>query len=40
MDTIDRVRTNSPAPAQDRGILLTMYDDRTNLTKAGCPGLE
>jgi chromosome partitioning protein len=33
MDTIDRVRTSFNHPLQIEGILLTMYDDRTNLTK-------
>lgn len=33
MDTIDRVREAFGHPLQIEGILLTMYDDRTNLTK-------
>lgn len=33
MDTIDRVRDSFGHPLQIEGILLTMYDDRTNLTK-------
>ena len=33
MDTIDRVRDSFGHPLQVEGILLTMYDDRTNLTR-------
>ena len=33
MDTIDRIRESFSHPIQIEGILLTMYDDRTNLTK-------
>jgi chromosome partitioning protein len=33
MDTIDRVRQAFNAPLQIEGVLLTMYDDRTNLTR-------
>jgi chromosome partitioning protein len=33
MDTIDRVRENLGHPLEVGGILLTMYDDRTNLTR-------
>lgn len=33
MDTIDRVRDSFGHPLQIEGILLTMYDERTNLTK-------
>lgn len=33
MDTIDRVRDSFGHPLKIEGILLTMYDDRTNLTK-------
>jgi chromosome partitioning protein len=33
MDTIDRVRDSFQHPLQVEGILLTMYDDRTNLTR-------
>jgi chromosome partitioning protein len=33
MDTIDRVRDSFGHPLQIEGILLTMYDDRTNLTR-------
>src|SRR5579884_4226306 len=33
MDTIDRVRESFSHPIQIEGILLTMYDDRTNLTR-------
>ena len=33
IDTIDRVRDSFGHPLQIEGILLTMYDDRTNLTK-------
>jgi len=33
MDTIDRVRDAFSHPIQIEGILLTMYDDRTNLTR-------
>jgi chromosome partitioning protein len=33
MDTIDRVRESFGHPIAIEGILLTMYDDRTNLTK-------
>jgi chromosome partitioning protein len=33
MDTIDRIREGFQHPLQIEGILLTMYDDRTNLTK-------
>ena len=33
MDTIDRVRDSFSHPLQIEGILLTMYDDRTNLTR-------
>jgi chromosome partitioning protein len=33
MDTIDRVRSAFDHPLEIAGILLTMYDDRTNLTR-------
>jgi len=33
MDTIERVRASFSHPIKIEGILLTMYDDRTNLTK-------
>jgi chromosome partitioning protein len=33
MDTVDRVRQAFNAPLQVEGVLLTMYDDRTNLTR-------
>jgi chromosome partitioning protein len=33
MDTIDRVRESFDHPIQIEGILLTMFDDRTNLTR-------
>jgi len=33
MDTIDRIRDSFQHPLQIEGILLTMYDDRTNLTR-------
>jgi chromosome partitioning protein len=33
MDTIDRVRESFQHPLQVEGILLTMFDDRTNLTR-------
>lgn len=33
MDTIDKVRESFAHPLKIEGILLTMYDDRTNLTK-------
>ena len=33
MDTIDRIREAFQHPLEVEGILLTMYDDRTNLTK-------
>ena len=33
MDTIDRIRDSFDHPLQVEGILLTMYDDRTNLTR-------
>jgi len=33
MDTIDRVRDSFHHPLEIEGILLTMYDDRTNLTR-------
>jgi len=33
MDTIDKVRESFMHPLQVEGILLTMYDDRTNLTR-------
>jgi chromosome partitioning protein len=33
MDTIDRVRASFDRPLAVTGILLTMYDDRTNLTR-------
>src|SRR5579863_3508679 len=33
MDTIDRIRDSFGHPIQIEGILLTMYDDRTNLTR-------
>jgi chromosome partitioning protein len=33
MDTIDRVRDGLDHPLEIAGILLTMYDDRTNLTR-------
>jgi chromosome partitioning protein len=33
MDTIERVRDSFQHPLQVEGILLTMFDDRTNLTR-------
>ena len=33
MDTIDKVREGFSHPLRIEGILLTMYDDRTNLTR-------
>jgi chromosome partitioning protein len=33
MDTIDRIRDGFQHPLEIAGILLTMYDDRTNLTR-------
>jgi chromosome partitioning protein len=33
MDTIDRIRDSFQHPLQVEGILLTMFDDRTNLTR-------
>jgi chromosome partitioning protein len=33
MDTIDRIRESFQHPLAVEGILLTMYDDRTNLTR-------
>lgn len=33
MDTVDRIRDSFQHPLQIGGILLTMYDDRTNLTR-------
>jgi chromosome partitioning protein len=33
LDTIDRVRESFGHPLRTEGVLLTMYDDRTNLTK-------
>src|SRR5664279_3480549 len=33
MDTIDRIRDSFQHPLAIAGILLTMYDDRTNLTR-------
>ena len=33
MDTVDRIRTAFQHPLQLEGILLTMFDDRTNLTR-------
>jgi chromosome partitioning protein len=33
MDTVDRVKESFHHPLQVEGVLLTMYDDRTNLTK-------
>jgi chromosome partitioning protein len=33
MDTIDRIRESFHHPLEIAGILLTMYDDRTNLTR-------
>jgi chromosome partitioning protein len=33
MDTIDRIAASFQHPLQIEGILLTMYDDRTNLTR-------
>jgi chromosome partitioning protein len=33
MDTIDRVKSSFNQPLQIEGVLLTMYDDRTNLTR-------
>ena len=33
MDTIDRIRDSFDHPLSIEGILLTMYDDRTNLTR-------
>jgi chromosome partitioning protein len=33
MDTVDRIRDSFKHPLRIEGVLLTMYDDRTNLTK-------
>jgi chromosome partitioning protein len=33
LDTIDRLRESFGHPLETEGVLLTMYDDRTNLTK-------
>jgi chromosome partitioning protein len=33
MDTVDRIRTSFAHPLAIEGILLTMFDDRTNLTR-------
>jgi chromosome partitioning protein len=33
MDTIDRIQSSFQHPLEVEGILLTMYDDRTNLTR-------
>jgi len=33
MDTIERIRESFSHPLKTEGILLTMYDDRTNLTR-------
>jgi chromosome partitioning protein len=33
MDTVDRIRESFQHPLQVEGILLTMFDDRTNLTR-------
>jgi chromosome partitioning protein len=33
LDTIDRIRTSFQHPLQIEGVLLTMYDDRTLLTR-------
>jgi chromosome partitioning protein len=33
MDTVDRIRVGLQHPIEIEGILLTMYDDRTNLTR-------
>jgi chromosome partitioning protein len=33
MDTIERVRESFDSPLKIEGVLLTMYDDRTNLTR-------
>ncbi len=33
MDTVDRIRTSFNHPLEIAGILLTMFDDRTNLTR-------
>ncbi|HWR51679.1 MAG TPA: ParA family protein [Bryobacteraceae bacterium] len=33
MDTVDRIRTSFSHPLAIEGILLTMFDDRTNLTR-------
>jgi len=33
MDTIDRVKSSFNQPLEIEGVLLTMYDDRTNLTR-------
>jgi chromosome partitioning protein len=33
MDTVDRIRDSFDHPLKIEGILLTMYDDRTNLTR-------
>lgn len=33
LDTIDRVRNSFETPLQIEGVLLTMFDDRTNLTR-------
>ena len=33
MDTIDRIRDSFHHPLEVEGILLTMFDDRTNLTR-------
>ena len=40
MDTIDRVRESFQHPLQVEGILLTMFDDRTNLTRQGAADLK
>jgi chromosome partitioning protein len=33
MDTVDRIRESFSRPLQIEGILLTMYDERTNLAR-------
>ena len=38
MDTIDRVREGFEHPLKIEGILLTMFDERTNLDASSCRG--
>ena len=40
MDTIDKVREGFSHPLRIEGILLTMYDDRTNLTRTAAEDLR